>query len=147
MNIQAKQRNPKEPKNDISLISTVNEIEMVKELDLVYSSNKLSKPTRQSSKPIKVYFKPKTTLVNKLRMNMKVVLNPKFKKNQFITLHDSSSEDEEGKQYKELESVLHQVLKNIDRSPKRVPKIIATDYFKNLEMRIWKRIPHHYSLE
>ena len=72
-------------------------MEMVKGPDPISSSYKLSKPIGNSSKPIKVYFRPKNRPVNKLRMNMKVALNPKFKKDQVISLQDSSSDDEEGK--------------------------------------------------
>ena len=43
----------------------------------------------------------KTRPVYKLRMNMKAVLNPKFKKDQVISMRDSSSDDEEGKKSKD----------------------------------------------
>ena len=78
---------------------------------------------------------------------MKAILNPKFKKNQVISLQDSSSEDEEGKQSKELESVLNQVLNILIRVLKKFQNSSLRTVFKILEMRIWKRIPHHYSLE
>ena len=47
---------------------------------------------------------------------MKAVLDPKIKKYQVISVHDSSSDDVEGENSKELESALHQVLNNIDQS-------------------------------
>ena len=79
-------------------MSVVNEIEIVKKgLDLVSSLNKPSKPTEYSSKPLKVYFRPKIWPINKLRLNMRVVLDPKFKKYQVINVQDSSSDDKEGK--------------------------------------------------
>ena len=52
---------------------------------------------------------------------MKAILDPKFKKDQVISLHDSSSDDEEGKKTKELELVLHQVLNNIDQGLRKIP--------------------------
>ena len=55
---------------------------------------------------------------------MKAVLNPKFKKDQVISLQDSSSDDEEGKQSKELESVVHQVLNTIDQSLRKIPDLV-----------------------
>ena len=61
---------------------------------------------------------------------MKSVLNPKFRKDQIINLQDSSSEDEKDKKSKELESILHQVLNNIDQSLKSVPKLIPKDCFQ-----------------
>ena len=65
-------------------------------------------------------------------MKMKAILNPKFKKYQVISLQDSSSDDEEGKQSKELESVLHQVLNNIDQSLRKVPDLIPKDSLHNV---------------
>ena len=38
-------------------------------------------PTESSSKPVKVYSRPMTHFVNKLILNIKVVLNPKIKRN------------------------------------------------------------------
>ena len=62
---------------------------------------------------------------------MKSVLDPKFKKDQAIILQYSSSDDEEGKQSKELESVLHQVLNNIDQSLRKVPDLFPKDCLHN----------------
>ena len=67
-----------------------------------------------------------------MRLNMKAVLDPKFKKDQVISVHDSSSDDEEGKKSKELESVLHQVLNNIDQSLRKVPEIVPKNCLYNL---------------
>ena len=85
MNIQTsakvEQKKLEKFKNCSSVMSRVNEIEIVKKgPDHVSSLNKPSKPIEYSSKPLKVYFRPKTRLVNKLRLNMKSVLDPKFKK-------------------------------------------------------------------
>ena len=64
-------------------------------------------------------------------MNMKAVLNPKFKKDQVISLQDSSSDDEEGKKSKELELALHQVLNNIDQSLRNILDLIPKDCLHN----------------
>ena len=96
---QVKQKNPEEFKNGSSVIGHVDEIEIVKKgPDLVSSSlNKILKPRGHSSKPLKVYFRPKTWPVNKLRLNMKSVLDPKFKKDLvIIRVRCSSSDHEEG---------------------------------------------------
>ena len=77
--LQVNQKKLEEFKNDSSFISPINEMDMVKKgSDRVSSSNKLSKPTGHSSKTLKVYFRLKNQLVNKVMMNMKAVLNPKF---------------------------------------------------------------------
>ena len=83
MNIQTsaklEQKKPEEFKNCSSVMNPVNEIEIVKKgPDHVSSLNKPSKPIEYSSKPLKVYFRPKKRPVNKLRLNMKEILDPKF---------------------------------------------------------------------
>ena len=76
----------------------VDEMEIVKKgSDPVSSHSKPSKPTECSSNLVNVYFMPKTRPINKLRLNMKAMLYPKIKKYQIITVHDSSSDDEEDK--------------------------------------------------
>ena len=136
MNIQTptkmEQKKPKEFKNYSSVMCHVDEMVIVnKGLDLVSYPSKPSKPTECSSKPLKVYFRTKTRPVNNLRLNMKAALDPEIRKDQIISVQDSSSDDEEGKKSKELESVLHQVLNNIDQSLRKVIDLIPKDRLHN----------------
>ena len=62
--------------------------------------------------------------MNKLRMNMKALLNPRFNKKKVINVQDSSSDDEGSGRYKELEFSLHQVFDNINQSLKQIPHLI-----------------------
>ena len=62
---------------------------------------------------------------------MKAVLYPKFKKDQVISEPNYSSDDEEGKKSKELESMLHQVLNNIDQILRKVPDLVPKDCLHN----------------
>ena len=112
-------------------MNPIDEMEIVKKgPKLVSSLSKPLKPTECSSKPFKVYFRPKIRPANKLRLNMKAVLNPKIKKDKIISVHDSSS-DGEGKKSKELELVLHQVLNNIDQSLRKVPDLVPKNCLYN----------------
>ena len=83
--------------------------------------------TKEIAKHIRFPFKPfrpKTRSVNRFRMNMKALLNPRFNKKKVISVQDSSSDDEGSSRYKELEFSLHQVFDNINQSLKRIPDLI-----------------------
>ena len=115
MNIQTppkfEQKNPEELKYFSSVNNSVDKIEIAKKIS--HFGVSLSKPsnfTECSFKPVKVYQRPKTRPVNKLRLNVKEILDPKIKKDQIISVQDSSSDDEEDKRSKKLESSLNQVL-------------------------------------
>ena len=62
---------------------------------------------------------------------MKTVLDPKIKKDQITSVQDSSSDDEEVKKSKELESILHQVLNNIEQSLRKVPDLVPKNCLYN----------------
>ena len=72
------------------------------------------KVTEFSFKPFKTYSRPKTRLVNKLRMNMKALLNLRFNKRHVISVQYMLSDDEENKKYKEFESAMYQVFNKIN---------------------------------
>ena len=55
---------------------------------------------------------------------MKAMLDPNIKKDQIISVEDSSSDDEKDKRSKNLESALNQVLNGIDQSLRNVPDLI-----------------------
>ena len=57
-------------------------------------------------------------------MHMKALLNPRFNKEQVISVQDSSSDDEGSSRSKELEFSLHQFFDNINQSLKRIPDLI-----------------------
>ena len=59
------------------------------------SHTKFLVPKEISSKPVKVYSRPKSCAINKLRLNMKAVLNPKIKKNETIEVQESSDDEED----------------------------------------------------
>ena len=84
-----------------------------------FHTKKFSKQTEFAFKP----FRPKTRPVNKLRMNMKALLNPRFNKKKVISVQDSSSDDEERNKSTELELSLHQVFDNINRSLRQIPDL------------------------
>ena len=78
---------------------------------------------------------------------MKAVLDPRFKKHQVISVHDSSNDDEEGKRTKELESVLHQVLNNINQSLRKVPDLVPKNCLYNFNDDDMEGIQHHCFLK
>ena len=63
------------------------EIQIVKEGPS--HTKKISEQIRFPFKP----FRPKTLSVNKIRMNMKALLNPRFNKKKVISVQDTSSDD------------------------------------------------------
>lgn len=89
-------------------------------------------PKKTSSKPFVVYQRPKNRSVNKLRLNMRAVLEPKIKKDQTLEVQDSS-DDEEDEREKVLESTLNEVLNNINQSLKQVPDLTPKDCPCNID--------------
>ena len=83
-------------------------------------------PTESSSKPVKVYSRIKTRPVKTLRLNMKVVLNPKIKRNQVIEVQESL-DDEEDERENFVGSTLNKVLDNIEQNLKRVPDLVPNN--------------------
>ena len=112
-------------KNDSSVLGSVDEIETVKEgpIHIVSSFKKISELTRFSFKPLEVFSRPKTRPVKKLWMNMKALLNSRFNKMQVISVQDTSSDDEENKKSKELESAMYQVFININQRLRQIPDL------------------------
>ena len=79
--------------------------------------------TKKISEQIRFPFKPfrsKTRSTNKLRMNMKALLNPRVNKRQVISVQDTSSGDGEDNRARELELVINQVFDNINQSLKQI---------------------------
>ena len=91
------------------------------------SHSKFLIPTESSSKLVKVYSRPKTRPINKLRLNMKLVLNPKIKKNQVIEVQESS-DDEEDDRERFVEATLTMVLDNIEHNLKRVLDLVPKNF-------------------
>ena len=87
------------------------------------SHNEFLIPTESSSKLVKFYSRPKSHPIKKLRLNMKVVLNPKIKTNQVIEVQESS-DDEEDEREKFAELTLNKVQDNIEQNLKRVPDLV-----------------------
>ena len=86
-------------------MNPIDKIEITKKIpDLNFSLSKPSKLTECSSKRVKVYYRTNTRPIDKLRLNMKAMLYPKIKKDHIISVQDSSSDDEEDKKSKKLES-------------------------------------------
>ena len=54
---------------------------------------------------------------------MKALLSPRFNKRQVISVQDISSDDEENKKSKELESSMYQVFNNINQSLRKIPNL------------------------
>ena len=61
--------------------------------------------------------------MNKLRINMKELLNPRFNKRKVISVQDTSSDDDEKNKSKELELAMHQVFDNINQSIWQIPDL------------------------
>ena len=65
---------------------------------------------------IGVGWRPKTRPKNKLRLNMKILLNPKLAQNKITVIEDSSSQEEleedEGLDVKEMKGKKHATLKD-----------------------------------
>ena len=78
---------------------------------------------------------------------MKIVLDPKIKKDQIISVQYSSRDKEEDKKSKKLESTLNQVLNDIDQSLRKVPDLVPKNCLTILMMKIWKEIQHHCFLK
>ena len=64
-------------------------------------------------------------------MNMKELLNTRFNKRQVISVQDTSSDDEENKKSKELESAMYHVFNNINQSLRQIPDPTPKSYIFN----------------
>ena len=74
-----------------------------------------------SSKCQKSDWKQRTRPKNKLRMNMKVLLNYKFKKNTVTLIDDSSSEGDP--QINDLEYTVNETMEDIEKCIESFPKV------------------------
>ena len=72
-------------------------------------------------------WREKTRATNKLRFNMKVLLNPKFKKYIMIGIEDSL--DKEDPKTKRVENMFTRVLEKNDEGIKKFPNILEGKHF------------------
>ena len=79
-----------------------------------------------SSKPQVTNWRQRTRPKNKLRMNMKAVLDSKFKKNTITTIEDSSIEED--LQIKNVEYRMAQTLESIEKGLRSFPIILEEDH-------------------
>ena len=76
-------------------------------------------PVTSLSKPQNVKWRPKTRPKNNLRINMRAILDPKFKRDAITTIEDSASEGDHIT--KSLEQTLTQTVEDTERSIKYLP--------------------------
>ena len=56
-------------------------------------------------------------------MNTKALLNPRFNKRQVMSVQDTSGDDDENNNSKDLELAMHQVFDNINQSLRPIPDL------------------------
>ena len=105
---------------DISALDTPKDA--VEKGMIEYLSSNTKVLATSASKPQVTDWRQMTRPKNKLRMNMKAVLDSKFKKNTVTTIEDSSSEED--LQIKNVEHTVAQTLDSIEKGLKSFPKIL-----------------------
>ena len=83
-------------------------------------------PVTSLSEPQTIKWRPKIRPKNKLRMNMREILDPKFKRDAITTIEEYSSEEDHIT--KNVEQTLSQTIEDTERSIKFLPEIFERKY-------------------